>query len=124
MPFRDECADLLCFAQSWHWLDQHRRAGEAARVLRKGGRWAAWWSHARVDGEPWFEAWWQAGRWQARYRDAESTNMPATLRREPPRNDGSTSRQPASFAVTGATRDRDASRSANSRRRGTRPRRR
>ena len=60
MPFRDECADLLCFAQSWHWLDADRRAGEAARVLRTGGRWAAWWSHARADGERWFEAWWEA----------------------------------------------------------------
>lgn len=60
MPFRDECADLLCFAQSWHWLDEERRASEAARVLRPGGRWAAWWSHARADGEPWFMSYWEA----------------------------------------------------------------
>src|SRR5512132_3933768 len=32
MPFHDGCADLLCFAQSWHWLDERRRATEAARV--------------------------------------------------------------------------------------------
>jgi SAM-dependent methyltransferase len=60
MPFRDCCADLLCFAQSWHWLDERRRAREAARVLRRGGRWAAWWSHARADQEPWFESYWDA----------------------------------------------------------------
>jgi SAM-dependent methyltransferase len=60
MPFRDSCADLLCFAQSWHWLDERRRAAEAARVLRPGGRWAAWWSHARADQEPWFESYWDA----------------------------------------------------------------
>ena len=60
MPFRDECADLLCFAQSWHWLDEERRAIEAARVLRPGGRWAGWWSHARADGEPWFMSYWEA----------------------------------------------------------------
>jgi hypothetical protein len=29
-----------------------------ARVLRPGGRWAAWWSHAMVDGEPWFDGFW------------------------------------------------------------------
>lgn len=60
MPFRDQCAHLLCFAQSWHWLDEGRRPTEAARVLRDGGRWAAWWSHARADGAPWFEAYWNA----------------------------------------------------------------
>jgi hypothetical protein len=37
MPFRDACTDLLCFAQSWHWLAPDRRASEAARVLRQAG---------------------------------------------------------------------------------------
>jgi SAM-dependent methyltransferase len=58
LPFRDRCADLLCFAQSWHWLDAERRGDEAARVLRSGGRWAGWWSHARADGQEWFDAYW------------------------------------------------------------------
>ena len=58
MPFRDHCADLICFAQSWHWLDEDRRCGESARVLRDGGRWAAWWSFAFADGEDWFDAYW------------------------------------------------------------------
>jgi SAM-dependent methyltransferase len=60
LPFRDRCADLVCFAQSWHWLDEGRRCEETARVLRPGGRWAAWWSHARADREEWFEASWDA----------------------------------------------------------------
>jgi ubiquinone/menaquinone biosynthesis C-methylase UbiE len=60
LPFRGHCADLVCFAQSWHWMDENRRCGEAARALRAGGRWAGWWSHARADGEPWFDAWWDA----------------------------------------------------------------
>jgi len=58
LPFRDSVADLLCFAQAWHWLDEDRRCKEAARVLRAGGRWAGWWSHARADGAPWFDAYW------------------------------------------------------------------
>jgi SAM-dependent methyltransferase len=53
---RDGCADLVCFAQCWHWLDPDRRSAEAARVLRDGGTWAGWWNHMRADGEPWFEA--------------------------------------------------------------------
>jgi SAM-dependent methyltransferase len=58
MPFKDACADMLCFAQSWHWVDERRRCAEAARVLRPGGRWAGWWSHARADGESWFDTYW------------------------------------------------------------------
>jgi SAM-dependent methyltransferase len=60
LPIRDRSADLICFAQAWHWLDATRRCPEAARVLRTGGRWAGWWSHARADGEPWFDAYWDA----------------------------------------------------------------
>jgi len=60
LPFRDTCADLVCFAQSWHWLDPSRRCRESARVLRDAGRWAGWWSHARADGDPWFDAHWDA----------------------------------------------------------------
>lgn len=58
LPFRDHCADLICFAQSWHWLDEDRRCVESARVLREGGRWAGWWSFACADGEGWFDAYW------------------------------------------------------------------
>jgi SAM-dependent methyltransferase len=60
LPFRDGCADLICFAQSWHWLDGRHRCAEAARVLRPGGRWAGWWSHARADDDEWFNAYWTA----------------------------------------------------------------
>jgi SAM-dependent methyltransferase len=55
LPLRDQCVDLACFAQSWHWFDLDRASGEAARVLRPGGFWAAWWNHAWADGEEWFE---------------------------------------------------------------------
>jgi SAM-dependent methyltransferase len=58
LPLPDGCVDLLCFAQSWHWLDPTKRVAEAHRVLRPTGRWAAWWSHAWADGEPWFDEYW------------------------------------------------------------------
>jgi SAM-dependent methyltransferase len=59
LPLRDRCVDLVCFAQSWHWLHPDTRTGELARVLRPGGRWAVWWSHARADGEQWFDGHWR-----------------------------------------------------------------
>jgi SAM-dependent methyltransferase len=58
LPFADASVDLVCFAQSWHWLDERSRCREAHRVLRSGGRWAAWWSHARADAEDWFDRYW------------------------------------------------------------------
>jgi SAM-dependent methyltransferase len=66
LPFRDGCADLACFAQSWHWLDQDGACREVARVLRPGGHWAAWWNHAAADGEEWFAA----------YQDAKESACP------------------------------------------------
>jgi SAM-dependent methyltransferase len=54
-PFRTGSLELLCFGQSWHWVDQDAGAREAARVLRPGACWAAWWNHPWADGEPWFE---------------------------------------------------------------------
>lgn len=58
LPFPDASMDLLCFAQAWHWLDESTRCGEAHRVLRHAGRWAAWWSHARADNLAWFDTYW------------------------------------------------------------------
>lgn len=55
LPLRNSTMDLICFAQSWHWMPEDRRIREVARVLRPGGLWAAWWSHARADGTRWFE---------------------------------------------------------------------
>jgi ubiquinone/menaquinone biosynthesis C-methylase UbiE len=70
LPILDHCADLLCYAQSWHWVDEQLRVDEAHRVLHPDGRWAAWWSHARDDGEAWFDAYW----------DAIERTCPGTLR--------------------------------------------
>ena len=55
MPVRDGVADLVTFAQAWHWFDSQLATAEVARVLTPGGYWAAWWNRASAAGEPWFE---------------------------------------------------------------------
>lgn len=56
IPLRSQVLDLLCFGQSWHWVEQEVGAREAARVLKSGGWWAAWWNHPWADSEEWFDA--------------------------------------------------------------------
>lgn len=58
VPLRSGSVDLVCCAQSWHWLDPATRVAEMHRILRPGGRWAAWWSHARADGAERFDTYW------------------------------------------------------------------
>ena len=55
VPFRSEVLDLVCFGQSWHWVDQGAGAQEMARLLKPGSWWAAWWSHPWADDEAWFD---------------------------------------------------------------------
>ena len=56
IPLRSHVLDLLCFGQSWHWVEKEAGAREAARVLKPGGWWAAWWNHPWADSEEWFDA--------------------------------------------------------------------
>ncbi|WP_392671392.1 class I SAM-dependent methyltransferase [Streptomyces sp. LN785] len=44
LPFATASADLITYAQSWHWTDQARSAPEALRVLRPGGALVLWWN--------------------------------------------------------------------------------
>jgi SAM-dependent methyltransferase len=55
VPMRTRSLDLICFAQSWHWIDQAAGAAEAARLLRHSGWWAAWWNQPWADDEAWFD---------------------------------------------------------------------
>jgi len=81
LPVRSDVIDLVCFAQSWHWLDATRRAPEVHRVLRSGGRWAGWWSHAREDGEQWFDTYWAVieSSCQGTHRDQRDTDWGRTI---------------------------------------------
>ncbi|MFC7591767.1 class I SAM-dependent methyltransferase [Nonomuraea antimicrobica] len=38
LPLADGVADLVTYAQSWHWLDPATSISEARRVLRPGAR--------------------------------------------------------------------------------------
>lgn len=81
LPVRSGAADLVCLAQAWHWLDPTRRVAEMHRVLRPGGRWAGWWSHARADGERWFDRYWREieATCPGTHRDQRDTDWGTTI---------------------------------------------
>lgn len=81
LPVRAGSVDLVCFAQAWHWVDESSRVAEMHRVLRRGGRWAGWWSHARADEEQWFDRYWAAiERWCPHtHRDQRDTDWGSTM---------------------------------------------
>ncbi|MZD04751.1 methyltransferase domain-containing protein [Streptomyces sp. SID5785] len=51
LPLADGSADLVTYAQSWHWTDPARSVPEALRVLRSGGALALWWNVPDPDVE-------------------------------------------------------------------------
>lgn len=52
LPLTGHCADLITYAQAWHWTDPDRAVPEAMRVLRPGGALALWWNTS-ADDVPW-----------------------------------------------------------------------
>lgn len=85
LPIRSASIDVACFAQSWHWLDPQRRTTEVGRVLRPGGRWAGWWSHARGDRQDWFDSYWAVieAACPGTHRSQRDTDWGATLADDP-----------------------------------------
>lgn len=52
LPLAGHRADLLTYAQAWHWTDPALAVPEALRVLRPGGALALWWNTDALD-VPW-----------------------------------------------------------------------
>ncbi|MEV8126726.1 class I SAM-dependent methyltransferase [Streptomyces sp. NPDC085944] len=52
LPLVGHSADLLTYAQAWHWTDPALAVPEALRVLRPGGALALWWNTDAHD-VPW-----------------------------------------------------------------------
>ncbi|MCK9899503.1 ubiquinone biosynthesis protein UbiE [Parafrankia colletiae] len=55
LPLRDACADLVTYAQAWHWVGVPAAAAEAARVLRPGGSLAVWWNDVDAEDFHWYQ---------------------------------------------------------------------
>ncbi|WP_225097171.1 class I SAM-dependent methyltransferase [Streptomyces sp. CoH27] len=49
LPVADAHADVVTYAQAWHWTDTARSVPEALRVLRPGGALALWWNTDAFD---------------------------------------------------------------------------
>ncbi|GII52486.1 methyltransferase [Planotetraspora thailandica] len=56
LPFRDGVADLVTYAQAWHWLDPVLSIAEAVRVLTPEGAVAGWWNSVDAGKADWLAA--------------------------------------------------------------------
>jgi SAM-dependent methyltransferase len=55
LPLADGSADLVTFAQAWHWVDVERATVEVVRVCRPAGALVVWWNDVDARGERWWE---------------------------------------------------------------------
>ncbi|MBX6381749.1 MAG: methyltransferase domain-containing protein [Microbispora sp.] len=56
LPVGTGVADLVTYAQSWHWLDPALSVAEAVRVVRDGGAVAGWWNSVDPGKADWLAA--------------------------------------------------------------------
>ncbi|MDQ1711810.1 MAG: hypothetical protein QOE45_1260 [Frankiaceae bacterium] len=56
LPLRDASADLVTYAQAFHWMRPDDAVREARRVLRPGGAMAIWWNNSDARDERWWRA--------------------------------------------------------------------
>jgi SAM-dependent methyltransferase len=56
LPLADGIADLVCYAQAWHWMHVPDAAAEAVRVLRPGGFLAVWWNDVDASDARWWRS--------------------------------------------------------------------
>ncbi|GLF96117.1 class I SAM-dependent methyltransferase [Streptomyces yaizuensis] len=86
LPLADNSADLITYAQSWHWTNPLHSLPEALRVLRPDGLLALWWNIADRT-VPWVAA--QAERLHNTFGDS-AHGAPGTTRRLPAGTPGAT----------------------------------
>jgi SAM-dependent methyltransferase len=83
LPVTSGWADLVCYAQAWHWVRADAAAREAVRVLAPRGTLALWWN----DGDARDQDWWLAQQERLEranpdfHRDYRSSDVAATLAR-------------------------------------------
>lgn len=56
LPLGAAAADLVCYAQAWHWVRVPEAVAEVRRVLRPGGALATWWNDVSADDLRWWQA--------------------------------------------------------------------
>jgi SAM-dependent methyltransferase len=54
LPLPDSSADLVTYAQAFHWVRPAEAVGEARRVVRPGGALAVWWNDSDARDEEWW----------------------------------------------------------------------